>query len=103
MNAKRENFDGNWERTNTWHESPAATNSLNLYYSFSFPFYFADGVRAKVYFRAQPHTVGSHVYLSVEEIKMDFSVQEINMGIRNLHNGNAVLGKFSQAEGEPKK
>lgn len=57
-------------------------------------FLFLDGVRAKIYFRAQPHQVGNHVYLSVEEIKMDFSVQDIKMGISNVQNSNAVLGTF---------
>lgn len=27
---------------------------------------------------------------------MDFSVKDIQMGIKNVHNGNAVLGIFNQ-------
>ncbi|KAK6633517.1 hypothetical protein RUM43_001097 [Polyplax serrata] len=50
-----------------------------------------EGVRAKVYFRAKAHPVGRHKYLSIEEIKMDFSVKDIKMGIKNIHNGNSVL------------
>lgn len=53
----------------------------------------SEGVRAKVYFKAKAHSVGRHKYLSIEEIKMDFSVKDIKMGIKNIHNGNSVLGK----------
>lgn len=50
-----------------------------------------DGVKAKVYFRARAHHVKGRTFLQVEDMKMDFSVKEIKMGIENLHNGNAVL------------
>lgn len=56
--------------------------------------FLSEGVRAKVYFRAKAHDVGKHVFLSIEEIKMDFSVKDIKMGIKNIHNGNSVLGKL---------
>jgi len=49
------------------------------------------GVRAKVYFRASPRVVNGEQFLQLEDLKMDFSVKELQMGIRNVHNGNAVL------------
>uniref|UniRef100_A0A1B6KR01 Protein takeout n=1 Tax=Graphocephala atropunctata TaxID=36148 RepID=A0A1B6KR01_9HEMI len=49
------------------------------------------GVRAKVYFRASPLEINGQQYLRLEDLKMDFSVKELQMGIRNVHNGNAVL------------
>lgn len=53
----------------------------------------AEGVKAKVYFRARAHHVKGRAFLQVEDMKMDFSVKDIKMGIENLHNGNAVLRK----------
>jgi len=35
----------------------------------------------------------SQKFLHLEDLKMDFSVKDIQMGIKNVHNGNAVLGK----------
>lgn len=54
----------------------------------------AEGVKAKVYFRARAHHVKGRTFLQVEDMKMDFSVKDIKMGIENLHNGNAVLRKY---------
>lgn len=51
------------------------------------------GVKAKVYFKASPVERNSQKYLHLEDLKMDFSVKDIQMGIKNVHNGNAVLGK----------
>ncbi|KDR14113.1 protein takeout isoform X2 [Zootermopsis nevadensis] len=50
-----------------------------------------EGVKAKVYFQAQAQQVKGRNYLQVEDMKMDFSVKDIKMGIENLHNGNTVL------------
>ncbi|XP_049799292.1 protein takeout [Schistocerca nitens] len=50
-----------------------------------------EGVKAKVYFRARPQEVQGHEYLTVEDLKMDFAVRSISMGVENLHNGNTVL------------
>jgi hypothetical protein len=55
----------------------------------------AEGVKAKVYFRAATHRVKGRTFLQVEDMKMDFSVRDIKMGIENLHNGNTVLRKCS--------
>lgn len=57
--------------------------------------YISDGVRAKVYFRASPVDINGQRYLKLEDLKMDFSVKDLQMGIRNVHNGNAVLGEKS--------
>jgi hypothetical protein len=48
-----------------------------------------------VYFRATAHGVKDRTFLQVEDMKMDFSVRDIKMGIENLHNGNTVLRKCS--------
>ncbi|XP_067013762.2 protein takeout [Anabrus simplex] len=50
-----------------------------------------EGVRAKVYFRAEPQDFESRRYLLVDDVKMDFSVKDIRMGVENIHNGNTVL------------
>ncbi|XP_046667589.1 protein takeout-like [Homalodisca vitripennis] len=49
------------------------------------------GVRAKVYFRASPLEINGQQFLRLEDLKMDFSAKELQMGIKNVHNGNAVL------------
>ncbi|CAD7091844.1 unnamed protein product [Hermetia illucens] len=51
-----------------------------------------DGVKAKVYFKAngQPNENGL-TYLSLENIKMDFSVKDIRMGVENIANENVVI------------
>lgn len=57
-------------------------------------FSFIDGVRAKVYFKAVPvDQQDGLTYLRVEEAKMDFSVKDIQMGVDNVANGNAVIRK----------
>lgn len=55
---------------------------------------FTEGVKAKVYFKASEIERNSQRYLQLEDLKMDFSVKDIQMGIKNVHNGNAVLGNF---------
>lgn len=34
------------------------------------------------------------MHLSVRQIKMDFSVKDIKMGVDGIHNGNSVLRKL---------
>nr|BAH72141.1 ACYPI008182 [Acyrthosiphon pisum] len=50
-----------------------------------------EGVKAKVYIKASEVERNSRKYLHLEDLKMDFSVKDIQMGIKNVHNGNAVL------------
>ncbi|GBP66848.1 Circadian clock-controlled protein [Eumeta japonica] len=50
-----------------------------------------DGVKAKVYFRGEPYERDGRTYLRLKQLKLDFSVKDIKMGVENLHNGNAVL------------
>jgi len=54
---------------------------------------FTEGVKAKVYIKCSEVERNSQKYLHLEDLKMDFSVKDIQMGIKNVHNGNAVLGK----------
>nr|CAD7456210.1 unnamed protein product [Timema tahoe] len=54
----------------------------------------SEGVKAKIYFRATPQMYKGRKYLVTEEIKMDFGVKDINMGIENLHSGNTVIRKI---------
>lgn len=54
----------------------------------------SEGVKAKVYIRAAPRTVQGRKYLTLQQIKMDFSVKDIRMGVENVHGGNSVLRKF---------
>ncbi|XP_028174784.1 protein takeout isoform X3 [Ostrinia furnacalis] len=50
-----------------------------------------DGVKAKVYFRGTPYSRDGRTYLKLQQLKLDFSVRDIQMGVENLHNSNAVL------------
>ncbi|XP_045542492.1 uncharacterized protein LOC106707782 [Papilio machaon] len=50
-----------------------------------------DGVKAKVYFRGTPYTRNKRTYLKLQQLKLDFSVKDIQMGVENLQNSNAVL------------
>lgn len=58
----------------------------------------AEGVKAKVYFKAVPQeTIDDLTYLAVEQVKMDFSVKEINMGVENIANGNSIIRKLNSS------
>ncbi|CAA9998700.1 unnamed protein product [Nesidiocoris tenuis] len=50
-----------------------------------------EGVKAKVYIRASKQDIDGSTYLALEDLKMDFSVHDIQMGIENVHNNNAVI------------
>lgn len=52
-----------------------------------------DGVKVKVYVRGKPHMKNGRKFLSLQQIKMDFSVKDIQMRVDNVHNGNAVISK----------
>lgn len=54
-------------------------------------FLLSEGVKAKVYIRASPRMVQGRKYLTLQQIKMDFSVKDIKMGVENVHGGNSVL------------
>jgi hypothetical protein len=60
-----------------------------------------EGVKAKVYFQAQAQHAKGRTFLQVVDMKMDFSVRDIKMGIENLHNGNTVLRKFISKTATP--
>lgn len=51
-------------------------------------------MKAKVYFRGEPYERNGRTYLKLKQLKLDFSVRDIQMGVENLQNSNAVLGKF---------
>lgn len=59
-------------------------------------FYNIEGVRAKVYFKAlpQPDVENNLTFLTVDQVKMDFSVKDIRMGVENISNGNVVIRKL---------
>ncbi|KAJ0181373.1 hypothetical protein K1T71_003458 [Dendrolimus kikuchii] len=50
-----------------------------------------EGVKAKVYFRGVPYERKGRTYLKLQQLKLDFNVKDIQMGVENLHNGNPVL------------
>lgn len=54
-----------------------------------------EGVRAKVYFKAIPELdeESGLTFLTVDKVKMDFSVKDIRMGVDNVANGNTVIRK----------
>uniref|UniRef100_A0A1A9ZXR3 Protein takeout n=1 Tax=Glossina pallidipes TaxID=7398 RepID=A0A1A9ZXR3_GLOPL len=51
-----------------------------------------EGVKAKIYFKALP-SLGKdgRTYLNTEQVKMDFNVKDIKMGVDNIANGNSVI------------
>lgn len=55
---------------------------------------FAEGVRAKVYIKGNTISKSGHKYLTLDDLKMDFSVKDIQMGIKNIHNGNTIIGQL---------
>ncbi|KAH0946362.1 hypothetical protein HN011_002828 [Eciton burchellii] len=50
-----------------------------------------DGVKAKVFIRAKPFSLEGRRYLRLQQLKMDFSVQNIKMGVENVRNINSIL------------
>ncbi|EFN67286.1 Circadian clock-controlled protein [Camponotus floridanus] len=50
-----------------------------------------EGVKAKVFIRARPFLVEGRRYLRLQQLKMDFSVQDIKMGVENVRNSNSIL------------
>ncbi|XP_055384414.1 uncharacterized protein LOC129614053 [Condylostylus longicornis] len=51
-----------------------------------------NGVRAKIYLKGMPIVKkdGLH-YLTIQQVKMDFNVKEIQMGVENIAHGNSVI------------
>lgn len=54
-----------------------------------------DGVRAKIYLKGNVVSRDGRQYLESEDLKLDFSVKDIQMGIKNIHNGNTVIGSYT--------
>lgn len=54
-----------------------------------------EGVKCKVYFKANPYQKedDDRTFLTVEQVKMDFSVKDITMGVEN-DNNNKLIRKF---------
>ncbi|XP_071645748.1 circadian clock-controlled protein daywake [Temnothorax longispinosus] len=50
-----------------------------------------EGVRAKVFIRARPFAYEGRRYLRLQQLKMDFSVQNIRMGVENVRDTNSIL------------
>ncbi|KAI4499872.1 hypothetical protein M0802_005128 [Mischocyttarus mexicanus] len=50
-----------------------------------------EGVKAKVFIRAKPYLNQGRRFLRLQQLKMDFSVQNIKMGVENVHDGNTIL------------
>ncbi|XP_053972527.1 protein takeout [Hylaeus volcanicus] len=50
-----------------------------------------EGVKAKVFIRAKPFLVQGRRYLRLQQLKMDFSVQNIRMGVENVRDSNAII------------
>lgn len=52
---------------------------------------FIEGVKAKVFIRARPFSFQGRDYLRLQQLKMDFSVQSIKMGVENIRDSNAII------------
>ncbi|XP_045761245.1 protein takeout [Maniola jurtina] len=50
-----------------------------------------EHVKAKVYFRGEPYERDGQTFLQLKQIKLDFSVRDIKMGVENLEHSNSVL------------
>lgn len=50
-----------------------------------------EGVRAKVYIKGTTVSRSGQKYMELDDLKMDFSVKDIQMGIKNVHNGNTII------------
>ncbi|CAL1681951.1 unnamed protein product [Lasius platythorax] len=50
-----------------------------------------EGVKAKVFIRAKPFLVESRRYLRLQQLKMDFTVEDIKMGVENVRDTNSIL------------
>lgn len=61
---------------------------------FFFLFLVIEGVKAKVFIRAKPFLVQDRRYLRLQQLKMDFSVQNIKMGVENVRDSNAIICKY---------
>lgn len=53
-----------------------------------------EGVRCKVYFKGTPYEKDDDTYISLDSVKMDFSVKDITMGVENSKQ-NRVIRKFN--------
>lgn len=80
-------------------------NVLNFVYTHKYFFFFiwfyiflfliSEGVKAKIYFKALPHEgQDGRTYLSADQVKMDFNVKDIQMGVDNIANGNSVIRTY---------
>lgn len=88
----RERFGGQKRSTLTVAEDTAASKASRARDFVHVSFCIAEGVRAKVYFKAVPvDEQGELTFLRVEETKMDFSVKSIQMGVDNVAGGNPVI------------
>lgn len=62
-------------------------------------FIHAEGITAKVYLKASPHSFkDGFTFLNIEAVNMDFIVRDINNGVNNMNIENAIFSKF---EGVP--
>ncbi|XP_029044747.2 protein takeout [Osmia bicornis bicornis] len=50
-----------------------------------------ESVKAKVFIRARPFFYQGRDYLRLQQLKMDFSVQNIKMGVENIRDSNAII------------
>ncbi|KAG5880989.1 hypothetical protein JTB14_017999 [Gonioctena quinquepunctata] len=50
-----------------------------------------DGTKIKIYFKGTPQYVNGRPYFSLQQIKMDFSVRNIRMGVDGIQNGNTII------------
>lgn len=58
-------------------------------------FSFTEGVKAKVFIRAKPFLVEGRRYLRLQQLKMDFTVEDIKMGVENVRDTNSILRKLN--------
>ncbi|KAL7294606.1 hypothetical protein TKK_0011912 [Trichogramma kaykai] len=50
-----------------------------------------DGVKAKVFIRAKPYVTQGQKFLRLQQLKLDFTVRNIKMGVENIKDSNTIL------------
>lgn len=51
------------------------------------------GVKIKIYIKGGENNLDGKTYLALQQMKMDFSVERIKMGVDGIHNQNSILRK----------
>lgn len=57
-------------------------------------FFLLGGVKIKIYIKGGQNNYNGRTYLDLQQMKMDFGVERIKMGVDGIHNHNSILRKY---------